>query len=269
MAYGLFFLTGDKSFIMITFQGMNSMKENAFRRLLLTLLCLVFPIAANAGHLFTQASSNTPTWIQAGQGIAIDQYTVENSGSDSGSYVSIDFEQPTDTPAQADTSNSDWWQFSTGDVLKISLPLADATYNYTLAFDASDSCQYDQCGGDGDTSYVDSTSAYAQVPTMFSSANIVDTVGNDGDPKEGDGYFTWSITAVAGEFSLGGYRIGTADGTVDGTGAGVLTQDSVISAEEAEAAAGVSNSSAKTLRPSSYTTAPDLIPSNVPTCVSS
>ncbi|MGI9282519.1 MAG: hypothetical protein ACR2PX_23230 [Endozoicomonas sp.] len=29
---------------------------------------------SHAGHLFTQASSNTPTWIQSGQGIVINQY---------------------------------------------------------------------------------------------------------------------------------------------------------------------------------------------------
>ncbi|WP_176219082.1 hypothetical protein [Planktotalea arctica] len=44
---------------------------------LLALVGLLFvafaPTKAQAGHLFTQATSNTPTWIQAGQGISIDQ----------------------------------------------------------------------------------------------------------------------------------------------------------------------------------------------------
>jgi len=240
------------------------MKIKSVASAVMTLVLLALPYSASAGHLFTQASTNTPTWIQAGQGIAIQQFTVENNNFDSGSEIEIDFEEPTDVPAGADTSTSDWWEFSTGDVLRLNLPLEDATYTYTFAFDASESCQYDQCGGDVGADY-----AYVDTPGLFSSASIVDTVGEDGDPKEGDGYFTWSVTAVAGEFSLAGYRIYTADGIIDGTGAGPLTQDSVISAEEADDAAAGVVSSARSLKPSSYTAEPDLIPSNVPTCVSS
>ena len=103
---------------------------------------------AQAGHLFTQASSNTPTWIQQGKGIAITQYGDEG-GAGSGNY-SINFEQPTGgMPAEATQGDPGWWQWSSGDVMRITIPLADATYTRTIAYDADPACAYDQCGATG------------------------------------------------------------------------------------------------------------------------
>ena len=85
------------------------------------------PTTAQAGHLFTQATSNTPTWIQTGQGISIDQYGVE--GGSSGGNIVLYFSPPSSVPAGADTTNSNWSNWSAGDVLEINLPLASGTYN--------------------------------------------------------------------------------------------------------------------------------------------
>ena len=92
------------------------------------LALLAMPGVAKAGHMFTQASSNTPTWIQAGQGIAIQQYGDEG-GSGAGN-IAIYFEAPAGgVPAGAtQTANaSDWWNWSAGDVMQINLPLGGTT----------------------------------------------------------------------------------------------------------------------------------------------
>ena len=205
-----------------------------FRKLtevvLSALLFTFIAMSANAGHLFTQASSNTPTWIQSGQGIAIKQYGTEGS---SAGYISIDFEQPSSTPTGADTSNSNWWQWSAGDVMKINLPLSDQTYTYTIAYDtASGTCSYDYCGITG------STGLYVPSVTSLDSVTLPSHTGEKSSYTSSDVYFGWSITSIAGDFSLGGYRIGTGQGTIDGTGSGPLTQDSVVTAEEAESGGG-------------------------------
>ena len=57
------------------YSSLASQSYGHFLKLLLVvgLLFVVFaPTTVQAGHLFTQATSNTPTWIQTGQGISID-----------------------------------------------------------------------------------------------------------------------------------------------------------------------------------------------------
>ena len=186
---------------------------------------------ARAGHLFTQASSNTPTWIQAGQGIAIDQYGIE-SGPGSGS-ITINFEQPA-APAGADTSNNNWWQWSAGDVMEISLPLTSGTYTYSIAYDAAGAggCAYDFCGDTTGSSSTASALGSGVVFPPYSGEK------NGGGYTSADTSFRWSIVSLGGEFAIGGYRIYTNAGTIDGTGSGPLDQSSVVSA--AEATSGVS-----------------------------
>ena len=185
--------------------------------------------SANAGHMFTQASSNTPTWIQTGQGIAIDQYGDEG-GTGSGN-MNIYFEANNSVPSGADTSSNAWYQWSAGDVMRITLPLADATYTYTIAYDASSSCAYDLCGQTGST-----TLSIASSDTTLgqNTVTLPTHTGERSNYTSSDVSFSWSIEALAGEFSLGGYRIYTFDGTIDGTGAGPLTQASVVSSSQVQ-----------------------------------
>lgn len=201
------------------------------------------PGVAKAGHMFTQASSNTPTWIQAGQGIAIQQYGDEG-GRGSGNMI-IYFEAPSGgRPAGAtQTANaSDWWTWSAGDVMQINLPIGGTTYTYTFSYDTSASCTYTVCG----VTY----SSLGEPNISFNSAGTANDLGtvaalpaHSGERGSGtyaptDVYFGWSVLALAGEFALGGYRLYTSAGTIDGTGAGPLTQDSVVSAEDALAGGG-------------------------------
>ncbi|MEN8951608.1 MAG: hypothetical protein ABF300_11720, partial [Planktotalea arctica] len=58
--------------------------------------------------------------------------------------------------------------------------------------------------------------------------------GQDTSYTSSDTSFSWSVVAIAGEFSLAGYRIYTSAGTIDGTGAGPLDQSSVVSAAQAQ-----------------------------------
>ena len=187
---------------------------------------------AQAGHLFTQASSNQPTWIQSGQGISIDQYGTEG-GSGNGS-ITINFQQPGTVPSGADTSDNTWWTWSSGDVMEINLPLTSGTYKYSIAYDSSSSCAYDFCG---DTTGSGSTASALGSGIVFPAHS---GENNGGGYTASDTAFQWSIVSLAGEFSLGGYRIYTNAGTIDGTGSGPLDQSSVVSAAQAVSGSGPS-----------------------------
>lgn len=205
------------------------MDRKNIRSLVLALSLMFVSGVSYAGHMFTQASSNTPTWIQSGQGIVIEQYGDEG-GAGSGN-MNIYLEANSTVPDAADTSNSDWWQWSAGDVMRLNLPLTDATYTYTISYDAAapEGCAYDYCSVTGTTTVsLGSTDLGGVGVTLPAHSGE----RNDGAYVESDVNFVWSIEALAGEFSLGGYRIYTSAGTLDGTGAGPLTQDSVVDAEE-------------------------------------
>jgi autotransporter-associated beta strand protein len=200
----------------------------------ISVTCMGSVEPAFAGHLFTQASSNTPTWIQQGKGIAIKQYGAE--GSSGSGDISINFEMPSGgIPAEATQTGDDWWQWSAGDVMKINLPLADATYTYTIAYDADANCSYSYCGVTGGSSLniASSTLGNSGVTLPAHSGEV-----SGGGYTSSDTYFGWSVVSVAGEFALGGYRLYTAGGVIDGTGAGPLTQDSVVTEEEVDEAVG-------------------------------
>lgn len=194
------------------------------------------PKSAQAGHLFTQSTLNTPTWIQAGQGISIDQYATE-SGSGRATSITLNFNAPSSVPAGADTTNSNWSSWSAGDVLEINLPLANATYNYTIAYDAASSgttCAYDFCGA--------TTANVAAADILASDVVLPSHAGQTYDfDSSTDTSFAWSIVSKAGEFSLSGYRIYTSVGTINGTGAGLLDQSSVVSASQVQGGSGPSD----------------------------
>lgn len=193
-------------------------------RILILPFFLLCAQAAQAGHLFTQSSSNTPTWIQEGKGIAITQYGDEGGGG-AGSY-SINFEQPSGgVPAEATQGDPQWWQWSSGDVMRITIPLADATYTRTIAYDADAACAYDECGVTG-TGTVSGTWSDLGGAGVTLPAHSGEKASYDGS----DVGFDWTIVSLAGEFAIGGYRFYTTGGTIDGTGAGPLDQSSVVDA---------------------------------------
>jgi outer membrane autotransporter protein len=78
-------------------------------------LALVLPLPAEAGHLFTQASGNTPIALTAGQGIQITQQTFEPGGFNNG-RVSLNF-------------SGDW---SSGDAIRVTI----GSYSQTFTFNS-------------------------------------------------------------------------------------------------------------------------------------
>lgn len=171
---------------------------------------------ANAGHLFTQAGSNTPTWIEAGTGISIDQTSME-SGS---GYIRFYFEPPSTIPASADISNYDWANWSTGDVLRFTVTTdQNAAFSRTIAFDTCTVSPYDFCGktGYGGYQFDFTDSALSNINLKVGLADINSTTPS-----------VWSVESLAGQFSLAGFRIGFANGRLSGTGSGALNQQSVV-----------------------------------------
>ncbi|ULB12071.1 autotransporter-associated beta strand repeat-containing protein (plasmid) [Cereibacter azotoformans] len=199
--------------------------------------CLFAPLAtpAAAGHLFTQSSSNKPTWISEGKGILIQQYGTESAWS-SGGNIEMYFEQPPTVPEGADTSSANWWQWSVGDVMKITIPTDADTVILTIGYDTAgtDGCAYSYCGITGSSFF-----SFGGI-TALQNLSLKDHSGQryDGNYTESDVYFPWSIQSLAGEFSLGGYRIYTSDGTINGTGSGPLDQNSVIDEDDIDVGGG-------------------------------
>ena len=196
------------------------MKTRVTATSLATLLATV-STPALAGHLFTQNTNNTPTWIQAGQGVRIDQTRMEpNYGYGLGN-VDIDFAANATPPAGADTATSDWWSWSAGDVLRFTVPTDSGDLSTTIAYDAAASCAYDVCDPQLNTLF--ETSISATVPQIgttnmaLGQAEVSETTP-----------LTWTLEALAGEFSLAGYRIYFPNGTLNGTGAAPLSQSSVV-----------------------------------------
>ncbi|MDI3326177.1 autotransporter domain-containing protein [Pontibacterium granulatum] len=178
---------------------------------LLSLLSMLFALESQAGHLFTQAGANTPTWMQSGQGISIDQNTVEFGSG--GGAITFNFAANSTVPSEADTSTDDWWQWSAGDILRFTVETTTGTYTTSIGYDAS--CSADACGVTGTSSLYSNHDA-----ATIGSASIANV----------DSGFTWTVQALSGEFSLAGYRIYFANGTINGTASGALDQSSVVDA---------------------------------------
>ncbi|KKB08613.1 autotransporter outer membrane beta-barrel domain-containing protein [Devosia chinhatensis] len=194
---------------------------------------------AYAGHLFTQNTNNTPTWIQAGQGIRIDQERME-SANGSGN-ITFDFSPNSSVPDGANTANTNWWAWSAGDVLKFTVPTTAGSLVTTIAYDADANCAYSFCGVTGSASYLSVNLAALGSAAMEKGRADVNT----SNP------LSWTVEALAGEFSLAGYRIYFSNGTLNGTGAAPLTQDSVV--DSGNLGGGPSIPDIDTANPDGYT----------------
>ncbi|HKQ30423.1 MAG TPA: hypothetical protein VJS66_03970, partial [Burkholderiales bacterium] len=88
--------------------------KSKYQILAIFLAALFLPASANAGHLFTQASANTPINLTAGNGIQITQLTFENSNSNGA--VNIYF-------------SGNW---NSGDAMQVNI----GSYSRTFTFDS-------------------------------------------------------------------------------------------------------------------------------------
>lgn len=162
---------------------------------LLFLVVMLLPIGAQAGHLFTQAQTNTPVALTAGQGIQVTQLTYEGAGT--AGLVRVYF-----TGSNADTG------WSAGDAIKIAI----GSWNQTFS--------YDTMVASGGT----------QNATMFqiTSSQMVSA------GVTASGHVNWTVVATAGRFTFEGYRITTSNGstTLNGTGAGPINQSQVVDASQ-------------------------------------
>lgn len=132
-------------------------------RLLAALVLFGLPSVALAGHQFTQGSTNTPVWLQAGQGVFAEQYYSGESGRTAGEFTDIGFDANYDAnydiivPTGADNSTTSWIDFDAGDVIKIEI----GTFSVTLAYDAANgTCAYDICGWTGSSFTPDPNTGY-------------------------------------------------------------------------------------------------------------
>ncbi len=197
-------------------------------RLLSSLLLLIGAGPALAGHLFTQGSTNTPTWIASGTGIAVQQYRLE-----SGSQFDVYIQQPSSVPSGVqNTSSNSWWDWSAGDVIQLSFGVTSggtsSTRNFTIAYDSSSSCAYNYCGA---ANLSLTGTPLANTAYSLSLDLPAGTLGSTNP-------YTWTVSALAGEFSIGGFRIGFANGKVHGSQTGPLNQNSVVSASSLPSSGG-------------------------------
>lgn len=151
---------------------------------------IVFPLmlmsasfTSQAGHLFTQASLNTPVLLNSGFGIDIPQLSLE--GFSSSGYISL---------------NVSGW--GTGDKLQITIGSLAILVDFDNLM----------------TGW--SQSSFSIFTNSSTSATAVGGLSMSAP-------FTWRMDALAGSFTLTGFRIGTAAGTIDGTGAGTVNQSQV------------------------------------------
>ena len=146
--------------------------------------------SANAGHLFTQGSSNTPINLKSGQGIEVTQLSYEGAGTNG--LVTIDFYQ------SGGSDNSLLW--SAGDSIKVTIGSWVQTFKYdTLTTDFTGSSQT-------------SNKLSATDPTL-AAANITPT-----------GTTKFTIESTSGQFTFEGYRIYVNGSTYNGSGSGPIDQ---------------------------------------------
>jgi len=91
---------------------MNGHLKSKYYFLMIFFMTLLSPLPAKAGHLFTQASANTPINLTSGTGIQITQLTYEGVGT--AGNVSLNF-------------NGDW---GSGDAIKITIGSYVQTFTY-------------------------------------------------------------------------------------------------------------------------------------------
>lgn len=164
----------------------------AWKRYVFFFLLLVGSAAAHAGHLFTQAQTNTPISLAAGQQITISQLTYENGGGGANNgRVTVNF---------SGGGNDTAW--SAGDALQITIGAWSSTFTYdTLA----------ATGG------TQTASTFLITDATLTAAGLTPS-----------GQIDWVVKATAGKFTFEGYRIYTAGNTFNGTGAGQINQSQVV-----------------------------------------
>lgn len=107
---------------------------------------------AVAGHLFTQGNTNTPVWIQQSQAVYVEQFYSDEYDEDPGDfliYFDSDptfFANPANIPPDADTTDPEWFSWSPGDVVQVTIQTATGLRTWTAAYDQDVSCAYTFCG---------------------------------------------------------------------------------------------------------------------------
>lgn len=162
-------------------------------RLALLLVSMFISTQANAGHLFTQAQTNTPISLTAGQGIQVTQLTYEGGGSNG--LVTVNFSGGAD--------NAAW---SAGDAIQLTI----GSWSETFTFDGMVAAGGSQSG-----------TAFSITSSSLTAAGI--------SPS---GTVQWTVVATAGTFTFEGYRIYTVGNTFNGTGAGLINQSQVVNASQ-------------------------------------
>lgn len=148
------------------------------------LLCLAgFGLNANAGHLFTQNTINTPINLSGGFCINLPQISMEGASPTTGSTVNLGGD------------------FGSGDVLRLTIEGVVKVFD----FDSMPS------GWTADGTLI------------LASPNDPDIAALSPTLP-----FTWEVCALAGNFTLEGFRLRAANGTVNGTGTGLVVQSSVV-----------------------------------------
>ena len=164
---------------------------------------LLVSFSANAGHLFTQGSSNTPINLKSGQGIEITQLSYESAGASG--LVDIHF-------LGTGVDNNVSW--SAGDSLKVTIGSWSQTFSYdTLATDFSNVTQ--------------SASSFRATDPTLAAANITPS-----------GTTTFTIEATSGQFTFDGYRISVNGARYNGSNSGPIDQSQVVSSSTFQSNAG-------------------------------
>ncbi len=156
---------------------------NILNRLTIITMLMCMGFSAQAGHLFTQAASNTPIVLTAGQGIDLPQDSLE---------------QPASPTSQ---SRLHLQNFDSGDILRMEIGgvVRVLDFDNMLA---------------GWTATATSIIAPAGNDPELAALNLATP-------------FSWRIDAVAGDFTVEGFRIYIANGTVNGTGTGAVNQSQI------------------------------------------
>jgi outer membrane autotransporter protein len=151
----------------------------------------------SAGHLFTQAGSNTPINLTAGNGLNITQLTYEGSSNSGSVLIYLD-------QTNSGDANLEW---SAGDAMKVII--GSWTQNFVY-----DTLTTDFAGANQSTSSISLTD-----PTL-AAANIT----------PGGAQSTFTVIATAGAFRFEGYRIEVVGDKYNGTGADTINQSQVVNA---------------------------------------
>lgn len=184
---------------------------------------------AFAGHMFTQGSTNTPVWLQEGQGVFVEQYYSNETASPgsfqvwfdpfySGDYYGDD---PTRIPAAADTTDPEWYAWNVGDVVEVKITTATGDMTWTLAYDQDDGsgCAYTVCGfgyNSGAASNGSSTSMTgSDIPDFTAWGTYLPEITTiDTNTDSGLSLAEIQAAGTSGMGSLSPYLFG-ADGTAD------------------------------------------------------